>query len=186
MNLRASPALKVLLVVLCVVVVLYGFNRYVYGPNQETIREKQAELRRLTTTLLHVRETIENLPKVRAEYEFLQDEWKRLQTLVPQSEEVTDLIEQVSAAERKAGVYIISIEPQASYPNELYTENPYRLQIEGSFHSFARFLSALSSLQRIINISQIVLAANPTATDDHDSIIVRCLLTSYTSLKRGE
>ena len=181
----SSPVLKGLIVILLVVIILYGFNRYVYSPNQEKIREKQEELGRLTTTLLHVRETVENLPKVRAEYEALQEEWRRLETLVPQREEVTDLIQQVSNAEKKAGIYIISIEPQASLPKELYTENPYRLEMEGSYHSFARFVSTLSQLERIINVSQVHLSANPNAIDDSDAVVVRCLLTSYTSLKRG-
>ena len=185
MKLTASPFVKGLFIVLLVVIVLYGFNRYVYAPNQEKIREQQAELSRLTATLFHVRETVENLPKVRAEYEALQKEWQRLETLVPQREEVTDLIQQVSNAEKKAGIYIVSIEPQVSQPKELYTENPYRLAIEGSYHSFARFLSVLSSLPRIINISQIALSANPMSMDETDAVIVRCVLTSYTSLRRS-
>ena len=185
MNVSASPVLKGLIIVLLAVIILYGFNRYIYAPNQEQIREKQVDLSRLTTTLLHVRETVENLPTVRAEYEALQEEWRRLETLVPQREEVTEFIQQVSEAERQAGIYIISIEPQVSLTKELYTENPYRLEIEGSYHSFARFVSTLSKLPRIINVSQVNLLANPNAMDEHDAIIVRCLLTSYTSLQRG-
>ncbi|UCE18367.1 MAG: type 4a pilus biogenesis protein PilO [Gemmatimonadota bacterium] len=185
MNLNASPVLKGLIVVLLAVVIFYGFNRYIYAPNKETIRERQVELGRLSTTLLHVRETVENLPKVKAEYEALQEEWQRLEILVPQREEVTDLIQEISQAEKKAGLYIISIEPQASVPKELFTENPYRLEIEGSYHSFARFVSALSKLERIINVSQVQLYANPTALDEHDAVVVRCMLTSYTSLRRS-
>ncbi|MFQ6093156.1 MAG: type 4a pilus biogenesis protein PilO [bacterium] len=177
--------LRVLLVILLVAVVLYGFNRYVYTPNQQKIRGMQQELMRLTTTLLHVRETVENLPRVRAEYESLQQEWRKLQTMVPETEEVTDLIQQVSVAERKAGVYIISIEPQVPRAKELYTENPYRLRLEGSYHSFARFLSALSAMPRIINVSEIVLSANPNSREENDAITVQCSLTSYTSLKRS-
>ena len=185
MNLAASPVLKVLLVILVVVLVLYGFNRYVYAPNQERIHEKQQELSRLSSALLHVRETVENLPKVKAELESLQEEWERLETLVPPREEVTDLIEQVSKAERKAGIYIISIEPQLPEARELYTANPYRLQLEGSYHSFARFLGTLSTLPRIINVSEIKLSTNPNAVNDDDAISIQCLLTSYTSLKRS-
>lgn len=185
MNVMASPVMKGLVIVLLAVIILYGFNRYIYAPNQESIREKQVELSRMTTTLLHVRETVENLPKVRAEYEALQEEWQRLETLVPKREEVTDLIQQVSKAEKKAGIYIVSIEPQPSLTKELYTENPYRLEIEGSYHSFARFLSALSQLDRIINVSQVRLSVNPNAMDEIDAVVVRCVLTSYTSLKRS-
>jgi type IV pilus assembly protein PilO len=185
MNIAASPVLKALIIILLVLVILYGFNKYVYTPNQEKIRGKQAELSRLTSALLHVRETVENLPKVKAELESLQEEWLRLETLVPRSENVTDFIEQVSEAERKAGVYILSIEPQPSQVQDLYTANPYRLQFEGSYHSFALFLSALSSLPRIINVSEIDLSMNPNALGDDDSITIQCLLTSFTSLKRS-
>ena len=185
MNLSASPLLKGLIVVLLIAVILYGFNRYIYTPNQEKIREQQVELGRLTSTLLHVRETVENLPKVRAEYEALQEEWQRLETLVPRREEVTELIQEVSGAERDAGIYVISIEPQAPVAKDLYTENPYRLQLEGSYHGFARFIGALSKLERIINVSQVRLSANPNAMDETDAVVIRCLLTSYTALKRG-
>ena len=185
MNLTASPVMKVLLIVLVMVIILYGFNRYVYTPNQEKIRARQQELGRMTSALLHVKETIENLPKVKAELEALQGEWDRLEKLVPRTEKVTDVIEQVSQAERKAGVFIISIEPQPTEAKELYTQNPYRLQLEGNYHSFARFLSALSSLPRIINVSDIKLSSNPNSMGDDDAISIECLLTSYTSLKRS-
>lgn len=185
MNLTASPVVKGLLIVLLVIIILYGFNRYIYGPNQAKIRDQQAEFSRLSTTLLNVRETVENLPRVRAEYELLQEEWQRLVALVPQSEEVTELIQEVSEAEQEAGIYIISIEPQPSVPKELYTENPYRLEMEGNYHSFARFLSALSKRERIINLSQVRLSSNPSAMDENDAILIRCILTSYTALKRG-
>ena len=185
MNLAASPVMKALIIILLVVVILYGFNRYIYSPNQEKIRDKQEELSRLTSALFHVRETVQNLPKVRAELESLQEEWARLELMVPRTEDVTDLIENVAAAERRSGVYVISIEPQPSLTQELYTENPYRLRLEGSFHNFARFLGALSSLPRIINVSDINLSVNPNAVDEDVSITIHCLLTSYSSLKRS-
>jgi len=185
MNLGASPVLKALLIILLVVLVLYGFNRYVYGPNQEKIQDRQQELSRLTSALFHVRETVENLPKVKAELESLQEEWERLETLVPRREKVTDIIEQISRAERVAGIYIVSIEPQPTEARDLYTVNPYRLQLEGSYHSFVRFLGALSSLSRIINVSEFNLSANPNSVNDDDAVSIQCLLTSYTSLKRS-
>lgn len=185
MNLAASPVLKVLLIILLVVVIFYGFNKYVYTPNQEKIRDKQQQLSQLTSALLHVKETVENLPKVKDELESLQEEWERLEVLVPKTEEVTDFIEHISKAERKAGVYIISLEPQGSVAKEMYNENPYRLQLEGNYHSFARFMSALSSLPRIINVSDINLSTNPNSMGDGDAVSIQCLLISYTSLKRS-
>ena len=185
MNLAASPVLKALIIILLVVVILYGFNRFIYSPNQEKIRSRQAEFSRLTSALLHVRETVDDLPRVKAELATLQQEWDHLEIMVPRTENVTDFIEQISTAEKEAGVYIISIEPQPSLAQDLYTENPYRLRFEASYHSFARFLGALSALPRIINVSEIDLSANPNALGDDDSIIVQCLLSSYTSLKRS-
>ena len=186
MNFASSPVLKALIIILLVVVILYGFNRYVYTPNQEKLRDKQEEFARLSSALFHVRETVENLPKVRAELQSLQEEWAKLETMVPKTEDVTDLIENVSKAERRSGIYIISIEPQPLRTQDLYTENPYRLRLEGSFHSFARFMSALSALSRIINVSEIKLTVNPNALGEDVSISIQCLLTSYSSLRRSE
>lgn len=185
MNLGASPVVRFLLIILIVVLVLYGFNRYVYAPNQEKIYERKQELSRLTSALFHVKETVENLPKVEAELESLQEEWERLEILVPKSEKVTNFITHVSKAEHKAGIYIISIEPQAIEPKELYTVHPYRLQLEGSYHSFARFLGALSSLPQLITLSEFTLSANPNSVNGDDAVSIKCLLSSYTSLKRS-
>jgi len=174
-----------LLIVLLLVLILYGFNSYIYEPNQAQIRTKQEELARLSSSLLHIRRTVDNLPRVRAELENLQQEWQDLEQLIPRTESVTDVIHFVSQAERQSGVFIISIEPQPTQVKDLYTESPYRLQIEGSYHNFARFLTALSELQRVVNVSEMNLSMNPQTLSDDDIISISCLLTSYTALKKA-
>lgn len=185
MSMGGSSVLRMLLIVLLLVVILYGFNRYIYEPNQIQIRTKQQELSRLSSSLLHIRKTVEDLPRVKAELENLQREWQDLEKLIPRTENVTDVIHFVSQAERQSGVFIISIEPQPTQVKDLYTENPYRLQIEGSYHNFARFLTALSELQRIVNVSEMNLSMNPETLSDDDIISITCLLTSYTALRKA-
>ncbi len=73
-----------------------------------------------------------------------------LRTLVPTSNEVPALLEQVSSAARREGLDIASVDPQQVVQGELYDTYRYDIGVVGGYHELGAFLSNVGSLTRIV------------------------------------
>ncbi|MBI4546029.1 MAG: type 4a pilus biogenesis protein PilO, partial [Gemmatimonadetes bacterium] len=88
----------------------------------------------------------------------------RLEELIPASEEVPQLLEDVSTQAREAGVDLNMLRPQPETPGPYYTLQSYELSVIGSYHRVGRFLSSIGSLARII--TPVGLKLKPTGEKD--------------------
>jgi len=73
-----------------------------------------------------------------------------LRQLVPQHNEVPTLLEQVSTAARREGLEIAAINPQPLIPGPDFDTHQYKISVIGGYHSVARFLANIGSLNRIV------------------------------------
>ena len=80
-----------------------------------------------------------------------------LRQLVPQSNEVPTLLEQVSTAARREGLEISGIQPQAIIPGPEFDTYRYRITVPGNFHAIARFLTNVGSLSRIVTPVDVIM-----------------------------
>lgn len=74
----------------------------------------------------------------------------RLEALIPQSEEVAALLNQISQAARQTGVSDPEMRPEPSEPGAFYSKESYEIEVVGEYHEIGRFLTTIASLDRII------------------------------------
>ncbi|NIP60475.1 MAG: type 4a pilus biogenesis protein PilO, partial [Gemmatimonadetes bacterium] len=74
----------------------------------------------------------------------------QLEQLIPQSEEVPQLLNDMTVEARRVNVDIALMRPEPPEPGEFYTRQSYQLEAVGEYHDVARFLTAVASLSRII------------------------------------
>jgi len=74
----------------------------------------------------------------------------QLEALIPQSEEVSALLNDVSRVARETGVENASLRPEADETGEFYTKESYAIEVYGEYHDIGRFLASVASLPRII------------------------------------
>ena len=80
-----------------------------------------------------------------------------LRQLVPQSNEVPTLLEQVSTAARREGLEISGIKPEVIIAGPEFDTYQYRITVPGGFHAIARFLTNVGSLSRIVTAVDVTL-----------------------------
>jgi type IV pilus assembly protein PilO len=85
-----------------------------------------------------------------------------MRTLVPRSNEVPALLEDISTAARRVGLDLAAVEPMPVIPGEQFDTYRYRLAVVGGYHAIGQFLSNVGSLSRII--APVTLQANPRNT----------------------
>ncbi len=74
----------------------------------------------------------------------------QLEQLIPDSEEVPRLLDQIMEQARRHGVDLGGIRPEPEEVGAYYTKSSYEYQVYGEYHDVGRFLAAIASLPRII------------------------------------
>jgi type IV pilus assembly protein PilO len=75
---------------------------------------------------------------------------KVLQQLVPTTNEVPALLENVSTAARRVGLDLASVEPMPVITGEQFDTYRYKVSVKGGYHALAGFLTNVGSLNRIV------------------------------------
>ncbi len=83
---------------------------------------------------------------------------RRLETLIPSSREVAQLLEAVSREERRAGVEMTMMRPQPRIAGEFYEQWSYEVAVRGGYHAVGAFVTAVASLERIVVPGNVVLS----------------------------
>ena len=129
----------------------YVFWAYWYSPRKLLVEELQAQVE-----LLETENQRAQIISARGGRE-LQDRLAlyerhvgQLERLIPQEEETSALLNEVTAEGRRSGVEIATLRPEPEEVGAFYTKKSYELEVIGDYHDIGRFLSAIASLQRII------------------------------------
>jgi type IV pilus assembly protein PilO len=86
---------------------------------------------------------------------------------LPETTEVESLLVDVSQTGLAAGLEIKRFKPSDEEKKGFYAELPITLQVSGSFHQLATFISGLAALPRIVTINDMTL--EPFQLDDPTS-----------------
>ena len=94
-----------------------------------------------------------------------------LEQLIPGSEEVAAIIDQVSQVAREVGINGPEWRPEPAVPGPFYDQRIYQLRVVGEYHDVGRFLAGIASLPRIITPSDVTLVpfVDPTGSLGFDS-----------------
>lgn len=99
-----------------------------------------------------------NVNQIRAEADSLRANLELLRTLVPASNEVPALIEQVSNAARRVRLELSAIDPQPPIEGEMFDTYRYRIKLNGPYHDIGQVLANIASLNRVVAPINLTLA----------------------------
>jgi len=129
----------------------YFFWSMWYKPRDEQVVSLETRLEQLETENQRARivatRGTENLEERLALYE---RHMSQLEQLIPGSEEVPRLLDQIQGEARRHGVDLGGIRPEPEEVGPYYTKSSYEYQVNGEYHDVGRFLASIASLPRII------------------------------------
>jgi type IV pilus assembly protein PilO len=105
--------------------------------------------------------SVQKLTRQGKEYEV---DLKVMRQLVPRSNEVPALLEDISTAARRVGLDLAAVEPMPVLAGEQFDTYRYKLAVIGGYHAIGQFLSNVGSLNRII--APVTLDAFPHSVTD--------------------
>jgi type IV pilus assembly protein PilO len=129
-----------------------AFWYFRYTPQQAHLTAMSAhvdsvEADNRTARVAIARGTVQQLQSEAAGY---QKNLDMMRELVPTSNEVPSLLENVSTAARRVGLDLASVEPEPVIPGELFDTYRYKISVLGGYHEIAEFLTNVGSLNRIM------------------------------------
>ncbi len=153
---------------------------FTHASRTKTIAELDAHHQKLAGDLERARLLVRNLERVEQEYAILNKQWKVAQALLPEQNEMPDLLRKVTAAGQQSGIEFELFRPQAPVNQGFYSDNPVEVRIAGGYHQTGVFLSRLANLNRIVNVTNLNMEGIEDQSDGPQTIITELMITAYT------
>ena len=154
--------------VLLAVIPLLVFGAYfqmMHGKKKEEIAGLESRLNELETKNRGAKAiALSGGPELQQKLALYEQHMKRLEELIPQSEEVPQLLNSMSERAQDAMVDLALMRPEPEAPGNFYTEQSYQIAVIGGYHEVGRYLGMIASLSRIITPVELKVAPRPGDT----------------------
>jgi type IV pilus assembly protein PilO len=153
---------------------------FTYAAKKVEIAKLEERHQALSRDLEKARLLVRNLERIEREYAILQQQWEVSQTLLPEQNEMPNLLRKVTAAGQQSGIEFNLFKPQPAQARGFYADNPVEVKVQGGYHQTAVFLSRLANLNRIVNVSNLRLKGNDNQEEQAHTLETSMTITAYT------
>ena len=138
---------------------------FVYSPKSEELTRVQVHIDSLEASNRRAKAELAkgSVQDLRAQADLFRRHLEMMRQLVPTSNEVPALLDQVSTAARRAGLELGLVEPEPVIVGPEFDTYRYKMALFGTYHEIGDFLTNVGSLPRII--APINLQLTPATTD---------------------
>lgn len=125
------------------------------------------------------------MPERQKEVDQLDNQLKLALTRLPDEKEIPELLSSISNLGRDSGLDILVFRQMPEGYQEFYAEVPVEMQVRGSYHQVAQFLDRVGKLDRIVNVSNIVVKS-PKVVDENFVLDANSRVTTFRFLSEPE
>ena len=158
---------------------------YLYGPSQRALTDLQAEVSQRRTELDSKRSKTNARAALERDLRDLGAELKRAQARLPDQREIANLLDNVAASGRQAGLEITLFRQKPEVLHDFYAEVPVEMQMRGTYQDVALFLDRVKRLDRIVNVANIQLT-KPRLEGERMLLDAACTATTFRFLDEAE
>jgi type IV pilus assembly protein PilO len=156
-----------------------GVFWYFYAqPVRATLDNRQAELVSLQKEIVRGHATERRLPEFRAEVVKLEAQLDHLRAVLPEEQDVADLLRRVQGMATQSNLTIRGFTPHAVAKKAMHMEWPIGLKLEGRYHDIGAFLDRVGKFPRIINVNDIKIKTLDKATGGA-TVSAECTATTF-------
>jgi type IV pilus assembly protein PilO len=149
----------VVIVVTCLVVLVLGYLLYL-GDKVDALSSASSKMETLSQSFVTTQHQVANLEVYKKEVKIVQEQLDKMTEQLPQSNEESGLLRDISQQAVSSGLQIISIKPGKSVNKGFYEENPIELTLTGNYSNFGDFASNISDMARIVTLHGFAISRN--------------------------
>ena len=156
-------------------------------PKQKEIKALEAKIDAQNNEIATSQAKAAKLDILKQENERLIKRINELKEQLPEEKEISSLLKQVSDLGIAAGLNIKSWKPgpKTTHPSGIVYEIPVSVDVEGTYHNLGYFLSSLTRLNRIVNISNMKLSS-PKLVKNEVLLSASFKASTFSAIPEGE
>lgn len=159
-NIAALPLpVKIVGIAIIAILILGAGYWFVIADELEQRSHAQDEEQTLRDTYLSKKLLALNIDLYRKQMEEMQQTFGSLLRQLPNTTEVPDLLVDITQAGLGRGLEFSLFRPEKEQPRDFYAELPISLQVTGSYHELAQFVSDVAALPRIVTFGDISITS---------------------------
>ena len=167
------PAPIKFIVILIVVGLIIGGGYWFFIKDQyaqlERVERQEAELRQEYERKAY---QVANLEVFKQQMAEMEETFGALVRQLPSDTEVPGLLEDITNTALGSGLSLQEIQLQAERQRDFYIELPINIQVSGSYHELASFVSSVAGLPRIVTLHDFTITPKSGNSDQLDMQVV--------------
>jgi Tfp pilus assembly protein PilO len=130
---------------------------FTYRVQRGQITRLEAELAEQERKLSIARSRAGRLEVLQARMAEMQQDWQRLEALLPRSEEMPEFLREIARLASSVGVKIDLLQPGQAAPGEGVETRPIEMRVHGDYHDVGRFIGLVANASRVIRTEGLTL-----------------------------
>ncbi|MCX5850751.1 MAG: type 4a pilus biogenesis protein PilO [Deltaproteobacteria bacterium] len=180
------PAKRKGIVILFILLVLgYMYFFFYLQPAIEKRGELSDNLETLNKQIESRQRLVQEIEAYKKDIAKLEENLKDALAKLPEQKDIPLLLTAISEAEMEAGLDNLLFKPSEPVAKDFYKELPVNIVVEGSYHDIALFFDRVSTLSRIVNITDIRIDHSKEKRQGN-ILTAKCLLKTYMFMEPQE
>lgn len=146
---------KILIFSLIIIIPIIISYFLLIKPSYDKISTLKKQVQTSTEELNKVKKAARELPQHEQDLLKAKEVFELTSVLLPKSQEIPDLLRNISDLGRQSGLDFLSFIPGVETPRDFYAEIPLDIKIRGPYHNLGLFLDKISKLERIVTVNNI-------------------------------
>ena len=180
-----EPSRKIAIAIGVPLLALLGYYFLIVSPRTSRTSQLATHIEEMKQERDEKKFEAERMPERQKEVEALDKQLKFALTRLPDEKEIPELLSSISNLGRDSGLEILVFRQLPEGYQEFYAEVPVEMSVRGNYHQVAQFLDRVGKLDRIVNVSNIVLKA-PKNVDETVQLDVNSRITTFRFLSEAE
>jgi type IV pilus assembly protein PilO len=162
-NLRSPTTQKWIIAVTLLFGMFYGYYNFVFQPRNELLKKFAVDAKHEADLLERGKRIAANYQAVHDDYGRLMKSWEMAHDLLPTQKEMEGLLKTITMEGQERDISFLLFKPLDPVEKPYYWENPIEIKTLSTYHKLGDFLSAVASMDRIVNVSKLKLGAAKAA-----------------------
>ena len=141
-----------------------AYSHFFFVPGQAHLKQVTQTLEIRTDRLIAVKRQASVLKEWEEKMARMEEAFHMATRALPDKKEIPSLLKSVSRAGSSAGLNFVLFQPDPEVKRDFYREIPLSMKVEGNYHQITDFFFQVSRLNRIVNIRNIALKRNKSAS----------------------
>ena len=156
------------------ILLLFGGWHFLIQDQQRVLDLEQSRETELRRTFSSKKGMVVNLPAYQKQMSQIEDMLAVMVRQLPDSTEVPSLLVAITEGGARRGLSFLVFDPQQEELGDFYAILPIRMEVAGSYHQLAGFISDLAQMPRIVTVGDMAITA-----DEAGLLTISVILKTY-------